>query len=59
MSDIFRKLLDCYSGKGGIHCYCCNNTKNSRDKRAKKKLRKKVRSKMKRDFKRDSMNDGY
>jgi len=27
MADIFRRLLDFKTGKGGVHCRCCNSYK--------------------------------
>ena len=46
MMDLFRKLLDCECGPGGIKCPCCK----SRDKNGRKKDRKlerKVRRQLK------------
>jgi len=53
MADIFRRQLDCKTGKGGIHCTCCNwtigNSSKAR-KRAKTKLNKMIRQILKRNF---------
>ena len=52
MSDEFRKGLD-KIGKGGVHCYCCNDFKG----KEKPKLRRIVRARMKQSLKREVAKD--
>lgn len=40
MADKFRRLLDRKTGKGGVHCYCCNDYFGKHRKRLNRMVRR-------------------
>ena len=53
MSDAFRKLQDKRTGKGGVHCYCCNSYKG----KSRKILNRLVRRVLNNSRKKDAYNE--